>query len=416
MINLARRFLLFLFGFSLPVVSALASPQSFTLQGQIIKPDDTVLDAASVDYTVQIFTSDGNECLLYEEAFNSVNMSNSNGLFALEVGKGTRTAGSFHGESTLAQIFDNASVALTGLTCGTGSTYTPGATDQRQVRITFNDGSGAVTITQDHKVNSVPYAQYANSVGGLEPNEILIVNSTKALTQANLESIFNAGSDVTELRSLIDGSSSNYIVSSPSATVDFNNQRVTNVAAPTAATDAANKNYVDSKIGGQDVDTADLGALGAVETGEVLTWNGSQWDSQRLSTVDNTKLPLAGGTMTGAINMGNQDITNIKDIITSGGVTVGGGIGVTSGINSGGNIALQAASQVQFQDAADGEYIAFKAPATVTANVTFTLPDGDGIASQVLSTDGAGNLIWANDANSDAVASVFGRTGTVTCR
>ena len=41
-------------------------------------------------------------------------------------------------------------------------------------------------------------------------------------------------------------------------------------------------------------------------------------------------------------------------------------------------------------------YLAFKAPAAVTSNVTFTLPDGDGSADQVIKTDGSGALAWAD--------------------
>lgn len=36
----------------------------------------------------------------------------------------------------------------------------------------------------------------------------------------------------------------------------------------------------------------------------------------------------------------------------------------------------------------------FQAPGTVTATVTFTLPDGDGTSGQTLITDGAGTLSW----------------------
>ena len=38
--------------------------------------------------------------------------------------------------------------------------------------------------------------------------------------------------------------------------------------------------------------------------------------------------------------------------------------------------------------------IKFQAPSAVTATVTFTLPDGDGSADQILKTDGSGTLSW----------------------
>lgn len=42
------------------------------------------------------------------------------------------------------------------------------------------------------------------------------------------------------------------------------------------------------------------------------------------------------------------------------------------------------------------KYLGFKAPATVTNTVTWTLPAGDGSASQCLTTDGNGTLLWAD--------------------
>lgn len=47
-------------------------------------------------------------------------------------------------------------------------------------------------------------------------------------------------------------------------------------------------------------------------------------------------------------------------------------------------------------DANGSNYIGLKAPASVTADKVFTLPDGDGAANQVLKTDGAGALGWAS--------------------
>ena len=59
-------------------------------------------------------------------------------------------------------------------------------------------------------------------------------------------------------------------------------------------------------------------------------------------------------------------------------------------------IDLLAQAQIRFQDAAGGQYVGFKAPATVASNVIWTLPDADGTSGQVLSTDGAGTFSWAD--------------------
>ena len=70
----------------------------------------------------------------------------------------------------------------------------------------------------------------------------------------------------------------------------------------------------------------------------------------------------------------------------------------------GGNVALGGGDNLvvplRFMEAnssgTDTNFIALKAPTTITSNVTFTLPTTDGTANQVLKTDGSGNLGWAN--------------------
>lgn len=52
---------------------------------------------------------------------------------------------------------------------------------------------------------------------------------------------------------------------------------------------------------------------------------------------------------------------------------------------------------LKFKESGGGSnYTAFQAPASLTGDVTFTLPDGDGTAGQALKTDGAGTLSWGN--------------------
>ena len=56
---------------------------------------------------------------------------------------------------------------------------------------------------------------------------------------------------------------------------------------------------------------------------------------------------------------------------------------------------------LKFKESGGGSnYIGFQAPASLTGDVTFTLPDGDGTAGQALKTDGAGTLEWGDAAAS----------------
>jgi hypothetical protein len=92
--------------------------------------------------------------------------------------------------------------------------------------------------------------------------------------------------------------------------IDVQTNKIKNVGTPTASTDAATKGYVDTEINGL-VDSAP----GALDTlNELAAALGD--DANFSTTVTNniaTKLPLAGGTMTGAIAMGTNKITGAGD-------------------------------------------------------------------------------------------------------
>ena len=79
------------------------------------------------------------------------------------------------------------------------------------------------------------------------------------------------------------------------------------------------------------------------------------------NTTDATKMPLAGGTFTGDVTLDNQ-----KDL--------------------------------RFEEAtANGDhYVAFQAPASLAANVTWTLPTADSSGSQALVSNGSGTLSWSS--------------------
>jgi hypothetical protein len=61
------------------------------------------------------------------------------------------------------------------------------------------------------------------------------------------------------------------------------------------------------------------------------------------------------------------------------------------------NVQLDARNALRFADTDSSHYVAFKAPATISSNVTWTLPAADGSANYVLATDGSGTLSWIAD-------------------
>ena len=82
--------------------------------------------------------------------------------------------------------------------------------------------------------------------------------------------------------------------------------------------------------------------------------------------------------------------------ITLGTASTNFGLVSASGATFTGDITLNARSDVRFADADSSNYVALQAPATVSSNVTFTLPAADGTANQALKTDASGNLGFAS--------------------
>lgn len=350
-------------------------PSSFSYFGEITKPDGTPLEASNVSIIIRVMSPGAEGCVLYDEQ-HTVDMTNSEGRFDIAIGKGTMSYSGHQNPTTaltLAQAFSNGGT-FSGLTCASGTSYTPALNDSRKIHVLFNDNvsSGWVTISPDHVVHSVPYSQIAATLGGKSKSDFLQVNSSTAqLTQSNIESVFQTSGNVSELLNLINGTSTLYAKTSSSTSFT---QAVTFAQAPTysgsisSGTQLVNKNYCDSKIGGASADPT-MTSLSAGDTGKVLQWDGSKWVAQTANATDNTKLPLSGGAMTGALTLptdglsvgsnqlafgggaitltpsaGNSVIVNqgtTSTSPTSGALVVNGGVGIAENLNAGGSVTAQ---------------------------------------------------------------------------
>jgi hypothetical protein len=131
----------------------------------------------------------------------------------------------------------------------------------------------------------------------------------------------------------------------------------------------ANNAITSAKILDDEITNADINASAAI------AW--SKIDKTGANASDVNAVARAGDTMTGALNMDNEQELRLSEADING-----------------------------------ANYVALKAPAIVGSNVTFTLPAVDGTNGQVLQTDGAGNLSFVAIASAP-VSSVFGRTGAV---
>src|SRR4051812_33441911 len=79
-----------------------------SLQGRILKADNTPVTSNNVQFRIQIRSPGAEDCLLYEET-QTVNMSSSLGMFQLTVGSGARPSALIDGGYAIDKIFSNAS-------------------------------------------------------------------------------------------------------------------------------------------------------------------------------------------------------------------------------------------------------------------------------------------------------------------
>ena len=79
------------------------------------------------------------------------------------------------------------------------------------------------------------------------------------------------------------------------------------------------------------------------------------------------------------------------------------------------DIRLNAQAAIEFYDSDSSHYVAFAAPATITSNLTWTLPNSDGTADQVLATNGGGVLSWADPGSGGGCGSSFPNSSIQTC-
>ena len=176
----------------------------------------------------------------------------------------------------------------------------------------------------------------------------------------------NVTSTAAELN-LVDGSSAGTIVNSKAVIYGSSgevNATTLQIAGSSITSTAAELNLMD---GGTSAGTT------AVAGGDGIVTNDG--GTMRQTTVDTFDTYLSQTTKT----LTNKSLTSPQ-------------------INT--QIDLLARAEARFQDSSGGQYVALKAPATVSSNVTFTLPAEDGSANQVLKTDGSGTLSFGTDEQS----------------
>lgn len=247
---------------------------------------------------------------------------------------GALTATTFVGALT-GNVTGNAS-GSSGSCTGNAATATALATARAINGVDF-DGTAAITVTAaagtltGTELKSTVVTSSLTSVGTLTSLASGAITTTDNLSVDNAKEVrlYEAdsnGSAYVGIKGATDkGSDASYTVSLPSAAPTANQVLKANASTPTNL----------------------------------------EWATD--TSTDSSKLPLAGGTLTGDLLIDNQ-----KDL------------------------------RFGEADSNGSNYVAFQAPASIGSDVTWTLPDADGSAGQFLKTDGSGTLSWATDATTDS--------------
>lgn len=164
-----------------------SGPKTVHISGRILdNTTDLPLTAGSVDFKVKVLSP--TNCLLYEEQHLGKDLSGSDGVFSLSVGSGTAavnvyaTVGQEQTRENILKVFSNHTTTLNGLqsedqgieSTVCNGTYTPAAGDLRKVKIVFNTGSGGPrTILPYHQIGTVPYSMVAQEASMAHDSEKL---------------------------------------------------------------------------------------------------------------------------------------------------------------------------------------------------------------------------------------------------
>lgn len=138
--------------------------------------------------------------------------------------------------------------------------------------------------------------------------------------------------------------------------------------------------------------------------------NSSNGDFTEIGNIDQDNLgllPKAGGTMTGPLLIDDSSSASTPALSFDSDTDLGlfrksanvmgfSSSGTEQMIFDANGLKLQAQNDLRFADADSSHYVGFKAPATVSSSLTWTLPAADAaVDGYALVSDGSGTLRWA---------------------
>lgn len=257
-------------------------PNNFVVEGRLFDSSGAPLSATS-DVMFELVSASDTNCVLYREHHLNINFANSTdpsavGVFALKLG-----GGSVQYPGTTPSF---ATLFAPGALTGDGCSVSAAAGEHRYVRVSIRNSTtlGAwedfplAVITPAPAAMVAERALSADTLQGHGTANFVLTNGA-GLSQSNVETVFTTA-NYSKLIGLLN--------SSGTGAFDFGSRILQNVSTPVSGTDAVNKNYSDSYLGGNLIDDSAVSV--AAGNGHTLVWDQStgRWVAQALT------LPASG--------------------------------------------------------------------------------------------------------------------------
>jgi hypothetical protein len=299
----------------------------------------------------------------------------------ITAGKATNLAGGSAGQVPYQSAADTTGFTATGTT---GQVLTSQGTGAP----TWTTPVAAVTVTDDTTTNAARYPLFADATSGTLATTY--VSSTKyqfnpSTGDLSATSFSGAGTGLTGTASSLSiGGNAATATSATSATTATNLAGGANGSLP-YQTGSGTTTFLGIGTTGQLLTVA--GGVptwaAAPQTGVTITDDTSTNATRYITFTDATT-----GTETGL------DVSSTKLQFNPSTGTLSTTVVAAPTLRGTGTSSSEGRLEL-YEDTDNGtNYVAFKAPALIASNVTWTLPDADGTNGQVLQTDGSGTLSW----------------------
>jgi len=332
-----------------------------------------------------VLDADGGDVTLKDGGTAYATFTNTSGNLILK--SGTTTAATFAGANvdlagtldvTGATVLDSTlAVAGAGTVTGTltasNNAAIGGNLNVAGNTVLGNAASDTVTVTADVASNLIPSADSTHSLG----------DSSNYWSSAFIDAITTTGAVTI------------------GTTLDMTSGKINNLADPTANQDAASKAYVDTQVANL-VDSAP-GALNTLN--ELAAAIGD--DANFTTTITNsiaTKLPLAGGTMSGVIAMGSNKITGLANPTATGDAVNKSYVDTVVGEAD--TASNSAAAAVAALDSFDDRYLGAKSSEPSVDN------DGDALITGALYFNSSSNIMFVRTSGGGWTAAGSAVNGT----